>query len=270
MNKSVFEYNAYNAFLTDWIHAQPRKGHGVRLKLAEVLGRQSVFISQVLHGDADLSPGQAQLLAEWMQLSESETHYFILLVQQARADTLKLAEYYGSQLARIREENLNLQQRLKGQTESIPEKDRLRYYSAWYYPAIRLLTAIPAFQSRAAIAQRLQLPADLVSQVLDFLLHLGLVERKGDQFVISSKDIFLGNDSALTARNHMNWRLRGMQSFERERTDELHYSTAVVISEEDAEMIKRQLLDAIEAHRKLVRDSGCEELFFVGVDFFRA
>lgn len=269
MNKTIFEYRAYGAYLTDWIHAQPRKGHGVRLKLAEALGRQSVFISQVLHGDAHLSPAQAQLLAEWMQLSEGETHYLILLVQQARADTAKLREYYEAQLARIREENLNLQKRLRGQTESVPEKDRLRYYSAWYYAAIRLLTAIPAFQSRAAIAKRLQLPLESVSQVLDFLLQLGLVERRGDQFAITSKDVFLGNDSALISRHHLNWRLRGMQSLERERADELHYSTAVVISEKDAEKIKRQLLDAIEANRKLVRESGSEELFFVGLDFFR-
>jgi hypothetical protein len=67
----------------------------------------------------------------------------------------------------------------------------------------------------------------------------------------------------------MNWRLRGMQSFDRERPEELHYSTAVVISEGDAEKIKRQLLDSIEKHRELVKESGTEELFFVGVDFFR-
>ncbi|MGZ3696344.1 MAG: TIGR02147 family protein, partial [Bdellovibrionota bacterium] len=158
MNKALFEYSAYSAFLKDWISAQPRKGHGLRLKMAECLGRQSVFISQVLHGDADLSASQAQILAEWMQLSDSETHYLLLLVQQARADTEKLKQYFAGQLTRIRDENLRIDQRLKGKTESIPEQDRLRYYSAWYYPAIRLLTAIPAYQTRGEIAKRLQLP----------------------------------------------------------------------------------------------------------------
>lgn len=269
MNKAIFEYSAYPAFLKDWIGAQPKKGHGLRLKMAECLNRQSVFISQVLHGDADLSASQAQILGEWMQLSEGETHYFLLLVQQARADTPKLCEYYSVQLTRIREENLNLQKRLQGQTETIPEKDRLRYYSAWYYPAIRLLTAIPEFQTRAAIASRLQLPAETVSMVLDFLLQLGLVERKGDHFLITSKDVFLGNDSALITRHHANWRLRGMQALDREKQDELHYSTAVVISGKDAEKIKRQLLEAIEKNRALVKESGSEELFCVSLDFFR-
>jgi uncharacterized protein (TIGR02147 family) len=269
MNKSIFAYSTYISFLKDWIGSQPRNGHGLRLKMAELLGRQSVYISQVLHGNADLSSSQAQLLAEWMGLSEKETHFLLLLVQHARSDTQKLAAYYSAQLARVHEENLNLQQRVKGKVENIQEKDRLRYYSAWLYPAIHLLTAIPDYQNRLEIARRLQLPQETVSEVLEFLLSLGLVEQKGDRFLITSNDIFLGNDSALISRHHMNWRIRSMQSFEREKVDELHYSTAAVISEKDAVKIKLQLLEAIEKNRKLVKDSGNEELFCISLDFFR-
>ena len=129
--------------------------------------------------------------------------------------------------------------------------------------------SLPAYQSREAISRRLQLPADTVAATLEFLCDLGLVERRGDQFQITSKDIFLGNDSPLISRHHGNWRLRVMQSLEREKKDEIHYSNAVVISKSDVEKIKRQLLDAIDANRKLVAESGSEELFCVCVDFFR-
>lgn len=270
MKKSVFEFNQYPAFLSAWILDQPRKGHGLRTKMAEALGRQNVFLSQVLHGDAHLTLTQAQTLTEWMGLSEAETHFFLLLVQHARADSAKLQAYFQKQIEAIREKNQQIRHRLEGKAEAIPEKDRLRYYSAWYYGAIRILTAIPGFQGKNEIARRLSLPLELVTNVLEFLTELGLVMREGDRYKISSKDIFLGNDSALVSRHHTNWRLRLMQSLERERKEELHYSTAVVISEKDAEKIKRQLLDAIEANRKLVADSGTEELYCVCVDFFRA
>lgn len=270
MKKSVFDFSDYSAFLTAWVQAHPKKGHGMRTKMAEAIGRQNVFISQVLHGDAHLSPSQAQLLAEWLGLSKAETHYFLLLVHLARADTAKLRAYYQEQLNSIREKNQQIRHRLEGKAEAIPEKDHLRYYSAWYYGAIRILTAIPAYQSKPEISQRLGLPLDLVSAALEFLTELGLVQQNGDQFKITSKDIFLGNDSALISRHHMNWRTRAMQSLERESKHELHYSTAVVISEKDAERIKRQLLDAIEANRKLVAESGTEELYCVCIDFFRS
>ncbi|MGZ3737546.1 MAG: TIGR02147 family protein, partial [Bdellovibrionota bacterium] len=267
--KNIFEYSNYITFLGDWLRAQPKRGHGLRAQMAAALGRQGVFVSQVLHGDADLSLSQAQVLAEWMQLSASETHFLLLLVEHARADTEKLRAYFRAQIQKVREENLILKKRLGAEVEDIPEADRLRYYSAWYYPALRLLSAIPGYQTRAQMIQRLQLPADVVAAALDFLLQLKLVERQGDRFVISSRDIFLGSESALVSRHHLNWRLRCMQSLERESSSELHYSTAVVISEKDAEKIKRQLLDAIEKNREMVRQSGNDELFCVNVDFFR-
>ncbi len=228
-----------------------------------------MFISQVLHGDAHFSLSQAQDVAEWMQFSAAETHFFLLLVECARADTEKLREYFRAQIRKVRDENLELTKRLEGQVEAIPEADRLRYYSAWYYPAVRLLCAIPKYQSRAQMVQRLQLSSEVVAKALDFLLQLKLIERQGDRFVIVSRDVHLGTDSALISRHHQNWRLRCMQNLEQATPNEIHYSTAVVISEKDAEKIKRQLLDAIEKNREIVRQSGSEELYCVNLDFFR-
>lgn len=269
MEKSILEYHRYQTFLGDWIKAQPKGGHGIRKKMAEAIQRQSVFISQVLHGDALLSLSQAQTLAGWMGLGRQETHFFMLLLEKERADTPALRGYFEEQMEAIREQNRHLRHRIEGQSGAIPEKDRLRYYSAWYYGAIRILTAVPGFHSREAISRRLQLPLDIVTSTLEFLAELGLVEQKGDQFHITSQDIFLGNDSHLISRHHSNWRLRAMQSLDRERTDEIHYSHAVVISVEDAARIKQQLMTAIEANRKLVANSGSEELFCVCLDFFR-
>lgn len=269
MNKSIFEYLEYREFLGDWIRSQPKKGHGIRTKLAEALGRQSVFISQVLHKDADFSLSQAQTAGEWMQLDRAELQFFLLLVQYARADTEKLRRYFQQEIAELKEKNLVLKNRLSGQIQNIPDEARARYYSAWYYAAARLLTAIPEFQTRNQIAKRLQISGELTDKVLSFLVEIGMVERSGHDFKITSNHIFLGNDSALIAQHHTNWRLRAMQSLEREEKNEVHYSTAVVISKADAEKIKRQLLDAIEENRKLAAESGSEELYCVTVDFFK-
>jgi uncharacterized protein (TIGR02147 family) len=266
---SVFDFDHYGEFVKSWLKTQPRGGHGLRRKMADAIGRQSVFVSQVLHGDADLSLSQAQNLAQWMRLGLGETHQFLLLVQKSRADSENLKSYFSEQIQACRKQHLDLKTRLRGRVEDIPENDRARYYSSWYYGAIRLLTAIPEYQTAESITARLNLPSETVLGVLQYLVDLGLIEEKDGRYQITSRDIFLGKDSAMIGRHHANWRIRALDSFAREREDELHYSTAVVISEADADKIKRQLLAAIEANRTTVRESGSEELYCVSLDFFR-
>ena len=54
-------------------------------------------------------------------------------------------------------------------------------------------------------------------------------------------DIFLGNDSPLTPKVHANWRVRSIDSLERETQQELHYSSVVSLSASDV----KQLLDVL-------------------------
>lgn len=269
MNKSVFEFTSYIEFLQAWIQEQPRGGHGIRLKLAQLIQKQSVFISQVLHGDINLSLSQAKKIAEWIELSAKELDYFLLLVQIARADGNEIKDYFEKQASELKQKNLHLKERFASAAKEIEEEIRVRYYSTWYFAAVRLLTAIPAYQSKQEISQRLQLPLAATEEILDFLETNGLVNRTSGKYAISSKDLFLGNDSPLISRHHANWRLRALTALDREQKDELHYSTAVVISTADAEKIKRILVRAIEEKRNAVKASGNEELFCVNVDFFK-
>jgi len=266
--KSIFDYSDYQTFLNAWIVSQPKKGHGTRSKMAETLGKQSAFLSQVLHGTLDLSLSQAQTLGNWMKLSASELDFFLLLVQISRADTVDLKNYFKNQLARIREDQLELHKRLEKKTPQIELADQHRYYSAWYYGAARILTAIPKYQNKQALFARLGLHHEIGNRALDFLVKLGLIHQEGNSFKISSKDVFLPKTSDLVSRHHANWRMRAIQSLDREAPAELHYSSVSAISEKDLAAIKKILIEAIEKCKPVIRDSPSEELYCVNMDLF--
>jgi len=106
--------------------------------------------------------------------------------------------------------------------------------------------------------------------VVEFLVSCGLLAQKGDQFEAGEARIFLGNDSPLITKLHTNWRMRAIQSFDHGIIDsDLHYSTVVTLSEEDALKIRADLIKAIEVARERIRVSPPEEIHCFSMDFFK-
>ena len=148
----------------------------------------------------------------------------------------------------------------------------MRYYSAWFYSAVHVVTSIPQFQTRDAIATALGLAPGLVSECLEFLVECGLVVAKANRFVIGPVRMHLGADSPMISRLHANWRLQSLQSLERpisNTTADLHYSTVLTLSRSDATRVRETLLRAIDETEKIFRPSPEEVLYCVGMDWFQ-
>lgn len=268
MNQSVFEYADYKAYLGDRL-ATSGAGRGLRSKLALHLNCQTAFISQVLKGHTHFSLEHAMQINGFLGHSAEESHYFMLLAHGGRAGTKELRHYYATQRALIHEQRQVVRERIKVKT-SLSTADQMKYYSAWYYAAIHVALSIPELQTKNAIAQRLQLPAPLVSSALDFLVSVGLArEAANGRFQIGTTRIHLGQDSPTLSRHHANWRMRAIDSFDRMVADDLHYSSAVTLSAADAQTIKSILLNALERTEAILGPSKEEEIYCLSMDFFR-
>ena len=268
MEINVLFFKDYKEFLNEWIQGQPSRGRGVRSALARAAGCQAAYVSQVLSGKQDFGLEQAQAISKHIGLSQDETHCFLLLVQKARAGTRELREYFQSQLDALRQERLLLKNRL-GVQSFLEKENQLIYYSSWLYAAIHVITDIPAFQTREAIAEKFSLPLGKVADILEFLEKTGLIVRKDNRFQMGEGRIHLGSDSALIAKHHANWRMKAIASMDLERPDDLHYSSVVSISEKDSVQIKSAIVAVLKNIKTVIKDSRSEELFSLSFDFFR-
>ena len=267
MTISVFGFDSYLGFTLAWIHNQPNRGHGIRSKLAQAINKQNVFISQVLHGDQELSLSQAKRLAEFMGLHGEQLDYYLLLVQIARSDSKEIRDYYRAQAEKLKLESLELHK--KSSLVPIQEDIQEQYYSSWHYAAVRLCTSVQSLQSIPQIANYLGISEQRTSEVLEFLINAGMVRKEMDRYQISSSNFYLKRDSTQIQRHHFNWRYRCIEALSREQPHELHYSTAVVLARSDILKIKEILVGAIEQTRTVTEKSKNEEVYFVGVDFFK-
>src|SRR5688500_2310705 len=77
----------YRRFITAWLDAQPRRGYGMRSRLAEAMGCRLSYLSRVMEGAAELSPEQALRGASFFGLTRAENKLFRLLVDLERGGT---------------------------------------------------------------------------------------------------------------------------------------------------------------------------------------
>ena len=269
MKQEIFAYKNYKKYLLDFIKAQPSHGHGQRLRLAKFVQCQVGYVSQVLNGDAHFSLEQAERVNRFLKHSQDESHYFLLLVQAARAGTEELKEYFDSLIDQTIESRLLLKNRLKT-GQPLTELNQAKYYSAWYYAAVHILLAVPEYRKRPAIAQRLQLDPEKVNEILDFLEESGLVMREGSEYKISTGPIHIGSDSPLISKHHLNWRMHAMRSLERASKQDLHFSSVLSLGKADFQKIRERFVKELEEIQKIVRDSPEEELYVITLDWYEA
>jgi uncharacterized protein (TIGR02147 family) len=266
--QSLLTYDHYKSYRTDRLDSDPR-GRGMRSALARATRCQTAYVSAVLRGNAHFTPEQAEAINEFLSHTETESDFFLLLLQFNRAGTDALRKRLKRQLEKIKESRFDLKKRLSVQ-QSLNLEDQSVYYSQWYFAAIHALASIPGFQNISALASRLRLDASVVSESVQFLLGAGLLEQNRHGLKVGKKQLHLGAESPLIAKHHMNWRLQAMQSLSRKQSNNLHYSSVTTLSEKDAERIKDMVISLIREAKAIIRDSKEETLQAFTVDFFQA
>lgn len=265
---TVFDAKNYKDFLSQ-VLSTSGEARGMRSKLANHLNCQNGFITQVLGGETHFSLEHAMKINHFLGNSHEESHFFMLLVQRDRSGSIDLQQYYQEQLNSILKDRQEIKKRLKD-TNTISVEDASIYYSHWYYSAIHVLTSIPVYQDKKRVAERLGLELELVSEVLEFLIQLGLVELKHGKYINTGKRLHLPKNSPLISKHHTNWRVEAIKSLEQKEKLNLHYSLVLSISEKDAQRLRDLLLEMIDQSEKIFIPSPEEEMYVLNLDWFLA
>src|ERR1017187_6361185 len=172
--KKVIEFDDYKAYLAHLEQSRSHITRGFRSRLAEEMGCNNAFVSQVLNTSAHFSLEQALKISRYLRLSELEEHYFLLLIEYARAGTPDLQQHFKKMLSELRDKHLNIKDRVKHQAPLSAEQEAL-YYSQWHYSTIHMMVTIPGFRTISAIGKALKLSNASVERVVSFLLAAGLL-----------------------------------------------------------------------------------------------
>lgn len=267
MNKDIYDFRDYKAYLKYLIAQKPGKGRGVQSQIAQKMGCQTGYVSQVLNNDANFSLEQIESLNQFLGHNYDEGHFLILLVELARAGTPDLRKRFQHEIDKVLKQRLILKDRVDIK-KSLEPVDQATYYSSWYYAAVHVAFSIPELRTRENLKDFLGLSDQTLNEAITFLTSVGLVEKKGDHYVQGVTRLFLGKDSPMIKKHHTNWRMRAIHALDGDIDQNLHFSTVVSLSKSDLLMIKEKLVKSIEETRAIIRESKEEAVCCFNVDFF--
>jgi len=263
---NVYNCSSYQEFL-DKSLATSGVTRGLRSKLAKQLNCRVSHISQVISGQNHLSLELAFKTAEFLKLSDSETHFFILLVNKGRAGNYKLKEYFHKQIVEILSERTQVNKRLQVSDELTPDQV-MHYYSSWYISAIHILCSLEFIKSNDDIIERLKISKQQVDQSVDFLIETNILKKSKNGLKTTGRRIHLDSKSKLISKHHSNWRIKSMNAFDQFKNKNLHFSAVYSFADKDWKQLKEILLKSLEDSEKVIKDSPQDTLAALCIDFF--
>lgn len=265
---SLFLEVNYRDYLKKWMSRLPKRGHGELTRMAIAIGVHQTLMSLVLKGDRDLSPEQAFDLSQYLEHSDVETDYFMLLVQFGRAGNHRYKNALLSKIEKLRRESLVLSKRVQ-QNRTLTETQRNTIYSSWLYSAIRLFTSLGSAGVTAEDVQaKFHISRQRSVELLSYLVSTGLVSQVEDRYKMENVKTFLEQGSPHFLKHHANWRLRAIDRADNLSQKELMFTSPVSISLDDFDRLREELAEFIKKFLQTVHSSREEDIACLNIDFF--
>ena len=198
MSSSVFDFSDYKLYVANRVGAF-RSRSGQKVALARAIGVQPTMVSLVLNGNSHFSLEQAERVNHFLGHTESESDYFFLLVQEARAGTQQLQSYFKAKRVDLLESRQEVINRL-GKRAVLSKENQGIYYSSWHFAAFHIAVSVPSLRSRETIANFFKVPIEKVTDVMEELVKMGLVTDSDGVYGYVADPIYLGYGLKMAGR----------------------------------------------------------------------
>lgn len=238
----VTDYLSYRDYLGD-LYNELKKGDGgySYARFAEDLGFSATnVIWLVITGRRKLTKTTAARIVTALGLKNHERRFFLALVRHNNARSHDERERIFAEMVEIKRQGL----------ASDASRNILEYYSEWYHPVLREMTALPDFSLDPAWVNGRMFEPLLPRQIersFELLQSLGLVKRDGDRYVHSGNQVRMTDDVSAVAgtRYHQKMLEMAKQSLTRTPAKERDYNALTVCVSRDVAMKIRDLMHAL-------------------------
>lgn len=230
---------------------------------ARDLGLATSTLTEIMKGKYGLSHERAFQVAERMHLNESQCLHF--------------AELFTMQFSRSEKAKKQARTAVLSRTNQVYQdlqEDAFRTISDWHHLALLELLEMEqhSYETAHLLAERLELPQDLVLESLQRLERLNLIVIKKDRLVTTGDFTTVGNGRASEAIRSFHTQVlsRAQAALENQSVDEREFSSTIfTISREDLGAAKK-LLQSFrrEFATRFAKSKSPDDVYCLGIQFF--
>lgn len=268
LEKSIFEYSDYRLFLREYYESARAKDKKFSFRfLSRLAGfKSSGSILKVMNGQTNLSKDGVQKLVKALKLNKEEGEFFGYLVGFNQAKTAHERQLFAKNLLKSQ-----TYRKLKPLSAA-----SFKYFSEWYYAAIRELVDLPGFKEDPEwISERLIASISVAEarEALEELQSLGILTRDSSgKLKIVDSHITSGDEVSFSgaANCHRQFLNLASESIDRVARDKRDLSAMTLgVSVEMAAKVKVMVQ---EFRKKLVEvvasDGNSEMVYQLNMQFF--
>lgn len=182
---SIYTYINFRLFLDEQFEARKAKNPHVSHRMVAQKTDTSVgFFSKVVKGKSKLSVDKALKFAEFFNLNQSETEFFLLLIQYDQAGNLEQRKQYLKEILQI-----------QAQHSRVLGEEFREFYSTWKYSLIRESLALLNDEGDPKELQdRFLIPIqdEEIEQAVQKMLEWEMLEQKPEGYARSERKLQSG------------------------------------------------------------------------------
>lgn len=267
VNLSVFEYIDYRRFLKAWVKERAAVERGQWSRMAKAIGVTSTMMSQVMREDRNLSPELASELCDYIGFSDEEARHFLLLVDFARAGSVRLKARLRSQILESQGRAATLSKRLKADG-AMADSARARFYSDWIYSGVRNASALEEQQTIDSLSIRFGVSRTKMQEIVHFLVENELCKSQSGKVSVGPQKTHVAIDSPFVLSHHRNWRLKACDTMRARNEADLFYTGPMSLSKELAAEVRQRIPTFLDQLYKDLGPSKSEVVRCLNIDWF--
>lgn len=265
---SPLTYEKFDTFLENEVVKNSRFKRGDKKELAEYINIHPTSLSQVLNRTRAFTDEQVFLLGEYLNLSEMENQYVLLLHQIENTHNKTYKARLLKRKESIKKKSLNLSTRIE-KDKALSDEEKSVFYSSWYYTCIWVFISIEGGKTRDDIHHRFQLDMKKINEVLEFLIRADLCYQEGGVFHHKINRTHLEKTSPFLKQHHANWRIKSIEKKDRSEEADLSFTAPLSLSKKDYNMLREEMVGLIAKVSDTVKDTHPEDIFCFNMDFFK-
>ncbi len=246
---------------------RPEYGRGAKAQLAEHLGCQPSFVSQVLKDKSTFSLEQAFKLNRFFKHNALEQEYFMVLVEWDRAGTLELKKYFQSKREALVEKSKLIENQMS--YDELSQEDAIAYFNNFHHVQIRNLIDIPALKNKKNLQKHMGITVKDFDTALGFLKEKGLViENEQGELLQGQTRIHIKKESPLAKYANITARMQIIKKYDEIGYDSLNYGSYMTLPKKSFEEFKKRFVALIvDLNNHLEEEPEAEMMAALIVDF---
>lgn len=265
----IYSYLSYRALIRDRLKSLklgPKKLG--TLKLAEMTGLHSSFVSSVLQEHKHFNSDQVYSVCEAVGFTGIEIDYILLLHSCERSTQKGLKSKYFSEIKKIQEESKKVHKVLSVKKQKDLDLILSEYYSDPYFKIIHVHLSVPRFnKSPLLLADELMLPVSKITHCLEKLEEFGIIKQdKGGVKVLKRhlhlpKDFFICQAHQTTMKSISQQKIMNLPKDKKETFCVTFSGTKKTYSE-----VHEAFLEFLKKSENCVKDAKSENVFQMTFD----